>query len=82
MKTLLLLLVKIHIDSKQEGVIYPCVKSEYAATREDNLSKHIKMKHDEVRYPCDKCGYAATKASNLQIHIKLKHQGVRHSSEN
>ena len=50
---------KRHIETKHEGVRYPCYKCEYAATRAIHLKRYIETKHEGVRYPCYKCEYAA-----------------------
>ena len=78
MSTLLLLLVilKKHIDSKHKGVIYPCDKCEYAATRAEQLREHIKRKHERVRYPCEKCEYSTTARGYLKTHVERKHKDI------
>ena len=59
--------LKQQIESKHEGVRYPCDRCwEYAGTTTSSLKQHIKCKHERWRYPCDKCEYVATLASYLK----------------
>ena len=37
--------LKIHIQSKHEGVKYACNQCDYQATRQDNLKMHVKRVH-------------------------------------
>ena len=47
--------LRLHVESKHEGVRYPCNQCDYKATREVHLRRHKEIKHEGVRYPCDKC---------------------------
>ena len=49
--------LKIHIQSKHEGVCYSCNKCEYKATQRGSLEIHIEAKHEEPHYSCDQCEY-------------------------
>ena len=66
--------VKIHIQSKHEGIKYPCNHCDYQATERGNLQKHIQYKHEGIKYPCTQCDYQASTKGNLQTHIQRKHQ--------
>ena len=37
--------LKIHVESKHEGVRYPCSKCEYTATSTSSRNSHFKNKH-------------------------------------
>ena len=67
---------KRYLESKHEGVRYPCDKCEYDVTISCHMKEHFESKHDGVRYPSDKSKYAATEAGSLKRHIKSKHEGV------
>ena len=60
--------LKIHKESKHEGIRYPCDECEFAATTLGYLKRHKENKHEGIRYPCDKCEFAATTPSNLKNH--------------
>ena len=68
--------LKIHVESKHEGVRYPCSQCEHAATTAEALKIHVKSKHDGVRYPCPECEFYSTTASYLKKHIAKKHKWV------
>ena len=45
--------LKVHKQSKHEGIRYPCDMCEYAVTRQWVLKVHKESKHEGNRYPCD-----------------------------
>ena len=47
--------LKKPVESKDEGVKYPCVNCEYAATSTWNLKKHVESKDEGVKYFCVNC---------------------------
>ena len=65
--------LQTHIQSKHEGIKYPCNQCDYQATQQSNLQTHIQCIHEGVKYPCNQCDYQATTQSNLQRHISTKH---------
>jgi len=65
--------LRIHIESKHQGVRYPCGDCEYAATEPRQLKRHREAKHEGIRYPCDECEYAATQMCHLTKHKKRRH---------
>ena len=65
--------LKIHVESKHEGVRYPCNQCEYAATQPGVLKIHIENIHEGVRYPCGQCKFVATQSCHLKTHQKRKH---------
>ena len=70
--------LKVHVQTKHEGIKYPCQQCDYQATQSSSLQMHIKSKHEGVKYPCQQCDYQATHPSSLQMHIKSKHEGVKY----
>ena len=68
--------LKIHVESKHEGVRYPCCKCEYAATRASYLKVNIKNIHDGVIYLYSKCEFTATSAQNLKNHVESKQKVI------
>ena len=71
-------LLKEHIESKHEVVVYPCVQCDYSATTAKNLRSHVECKHEGVRYPCLQCEYISNGRSDLRKHVRNKHEGVRY----
>jgi len=63
--------LKIHVDSKHEGVRFPCPECDFAATTAGILKTHVESIHEGVRYPCSKCEYAATTAGILKNQLKV-----------
>ena len=41
-----------HIESRHEGVRYPCSECEFISTRANELKIGVESKHEGVRYPC------------------------------
>ena len=41
--------------TRRSKVGFPCIKCEYAATRDFILKIHIENQHEEVKYPCSQC---------------------------
>ena len=37
--------IKTHIQSKHEGIKYPCNQCDYRATTQSNFQRHIQSKH-------------------------------------
>ena len=52
-------MLKMHKESKHEGIRYPCDQCDYAASMAKDLKRHKESKHEGIRYPCDQCDYAA-----------------------
>jgi len=72
-------ILKIHIQSKHEGVMFACNQCDKKFTQQGHLATHIKSKHEGVKYPCNQCDYQATQHGNLITHIKSKHEGVKYA---
>merc|ERR1712189_23215 len=51
--------IKIHVQSKHEGIKYPCHQCDYQATRSSSLQRHIESIHEGIKYPCQQCDYQA-----------------------
>ena len=63
--------LKLHIQTKHEGLRFPCEYCEYAALRPDKLRDHRRKKHGiETTYPCDVCEFVGENYRSLQIHLK------------
>ena len=45
--------MKKHIQSKHEGIKYPCNQCDYQATKQGSLQTHIQSKHEGIKYPCN-----------------------------
>ena len=84
--------LKIHQQSKHEGVRYVCNQCEYSATTRGDLKRHQESLHEGVLYSCDQCKYTATERTHcnhcdyeakrqdqLKAHISAKHEEVRFS---
>ena len=41
-------ILKIHVESKNEGVKYSCLKCDYATTTTSNLKRHVENKHEGI----------------------------------
>ena len=67
------LLKQLQIQSKHEGVRYPCNQCEFTATSLSHLNRLKKVKHKGLRYECNQCEYAATSVSHLKRHTDNKH---------
>ena len=39
-------MLKRHVESKHEGVRYPCSKCDFVATQASSLKIHVKNKHE------------------------------------
>merc|ERR1719300_2303520 len=69
--------LKVHVQTKHEGIKYPCHQCDYQATQSINLERHIKSVHEGIKYPCQQCDYQATTAGHLRTHVKSKHEGMK-----
>ena len=69
--------LKIHIQSKHDGIKYACNHCEYQGTTQGNLKIHIQSKHDGIKYACNHCEYQAIQQSHLRVHIQSKHEGIK-----
>ena len=65
--------LKQHIQSKHEGVKYPCNHCDYKFTSQGSLTRHIQSVHEGIKYSCNQCDYQATEKGNLTKHFKRKH---------
>ena len=68
--------LKVHKESKHEGIRYPCDLCKYVATEQTNFKRHKKSKHEETRFFCDKCEFATTRLHNLKITRILNMMGT------
>ena len=59
--------LKLHKESKHEGIRHHCDQSDYAATQATALKRHKETMHDCVRYPCGQGENAATTAFYLAM---------------
>ena len=67
-----------HIQSKHEGIKYPCNHCDYQATQQCSLKNHMQSKHEGIKYPCYECDYQATTQLNLNRHIQSQHEGIKY----
>ena len=70
-----------HVQSKHEGVRFPCDQCDYKAVQKPSLVRHIKTVHEGVKFPCEECDYKAAQKFTLMRHKKSKHamcQDVSH----
>ena len=72
--------LKVHIESKHEGVKWACNQCPYQASYQGNLWEHKRGVHmglkKEAKYTCSLCDYRATIKSNLLIHMQSKHESA------
>ena len=67
--------LKRHIDSKHQGLRFPCSICEYRAFYKHDLDNHMKAKHMEATFKCEKCDYSTHCKSNLTKHKAFRHEG-------
>ena len=47
--------MKLHVESKHQGVSFVCDQCGYKASRRSNLKRHDESSHEGVCYMCDQC---------------------------
>ena len=57
--------LRLHIQSKHEGVIYRCDKCDFKTTLQGNLARHKKGRHEGIMYNCTQCDYKADRQEKL-----------------
>ena len=57
--------LRIHEESKHEGVCYSCDHCGYRAKWKKNLKQHVESQHEGVRYSCVQCDYRAKLKQHL-----------------
>ena len=62
--------LRIHHESKHEGVRWPCEHCEYQLTDKSALQKHMKKFHEDVRFNCSLCDFDSAYPSGLTKHMK------------
>ena len=62
--------LRIHHESKHEGVRWPCEHCEYQLTDKSALQKHMKKFHEDVRFNCTLCDFDSAYPSGLTKHMK------------
>ena len=65
--------LRLHRQSKHEGVQYSCNQCEFKATQRGNLKAHQEAVHDGIKYSCNLCEYQTTRLSNVRKHKESKH---------
>ena len=53
--------LRLHKQSKHEGIKYNCDQWEYKATTKSNLRVHTLSKHAGIKFDCEQFEYKATK---------------------
>lgn len=69
--------LKIHIQSKHDGVIYKCQDCDAIFSRNWSLITHKKVKHEGRRFNCDQCHHKSTHLKYLKSHKIAKHSFVQ-----
>ena len=69
---------KSNVQSKREGVKFPCDTCDYIAGDPDTLKRHNSIKHVEVRlrFACNQCEYSAIAPQLLKVHLESIHEKV------
>ena len=68
--------LKRHIESKHEGLRFPCHSCKYRAFYKHDLDNHIKAKHNRVAiFKCENCDYSTHSQINLTLHNDFRHEG-------
>ena len=62
--------LKIHRESKHEGVRWPCDQCDKQFREKSVLQKHIKGVHEGVMFNCKLCDFEAAYQSSLINHMK------------
>jgi len=71
--------LKLHIQSKHEGILYSCDQCDYQAKKRDKVKLHKEVKHEGITHSCNQCDFTATYKDGLKTHIKAVHEGIKHS---
>ena len=73
--------LRMHKQSRHEGVRCNCDQCDYESTNQWSLKKTKESKHEGVRYGCDQCYYKATQQGSLKIHKHSKHEGFMYGCD-
>ena len=71
-------LLKLHKESKHEGIKYPCDQCSLEFTYRAHLKQHIRSTHEGVRYSCKQCDYVSLWPQALKEHVDAVHEGNRY----
>jgi len=71
--------LKIHFQSRHEGIKYACNQCDKQFTLQWNLITHIQSKHEGVKYACNQCDKQYTTQGDLAIHVQSKHEGIKYA---
>ena len=62
--------MKIHYESKHEGLRWPCEQCDHQLADKSALQKHIKAVHEGVRFNCTLCDFEGSYKSSVTNHMK------------
>ena len=57
--------LRLHQESKHEGIRYPCNQCEFQSTSKGNFKIHQQGKHENIKYSCDECQFQSSQPGNL-----------------
>ena len=64
--------LKTHIESVHEGIMYDCNQCDYQATEKSSLRRHIN-RHNGNEYKCQLCEFKTRRKGYFNTHIKSMH---------
>ena len=71
--------LKVHRESKHEGIRYNCELCDYSAKKKEQVKLHNEAKHEGIKYSCNKCDYQTPRRHALKVHQEINHEGVKYS---
>ena len=70
-----------HIQSKHEGVNYPCNQCDFKSTTQKYLTTHIQSEHEGLKFSCNQCHKQYGKMSTLKRHIQFIHESKKYACD-
>ena len=70
--------LKIHIESKHEGIKYPCSHCRTEFRCRSDLKRHIRSIHLAIKFNCKQCDYQSKDQTAVKRHVQTAHEGVRY----
>ena len=68
--------LRFHIESKHEGLRWPCNQCDFKAWERCSLNSHIRAihrSHQPLKFKCENCDYETLKKEDLNVHAKKHH---------
>jgi len=74
-------LLRVHKESKHEGIRYKCELCDYSAKKKEQVKLHNEAKHEGKTYSCNQCNYQTPRKYALKVHQDITHEGVKYSCD-